>query len=632
MCVGSNTLLKFKRAVNKSLKGDAAVVEALNRSQAVIEFLPDGTIISANQNFLDALEYSLSEIQGKHHRMFVLKSEINQPSYQKFWQDLASGAFKSDQFCRVTKSGREIWIQATYNPITDANGKVVKVVKFATDITDDVEEKAYNSGVIAAVDKSQAVITFDTRGYILSANQNFLSTMGYELAEILGQHHRMFVDEEYAQTTDYKDFWQKLARGQFQSDRFQRCAKGGRQVWIRATYNPIFDAHGTVTKVVKFATDITDNVKQNAMFEGQIKAIHKTMAVISFEVDGTIIEANENFLTAVGYSLDEIVGQHHQMFVEASYAKSQEYRQFWNDLAAGNPKSDEYCRKNKAGEDVWIQASYNPVFGPDGAIMRVVKFATDITANVKRRQKRVSVGEKVDQNLSEILTSISAMNMELASIVSASQQTYSTVESVAAAAEEFEASNREIAHSIEASNTEAHMAKGKTGSIEKSATTLNESALAMGSVIGVISDIASQINLLALNATIESARAGEAGRGFAVVANEVKNLANQVAEATEQISEQIQSMQSVSDNVVHNLMDITTSIDNVERGISEISSAVTQQLSTTNEVTRNMQMAAKSVSDTNENISAIAKRVEQSADLADQGVNLYKELNATNAS
>ncbi len=622
-------MLKLNRVLQRSHGDDAAVLGALNSSQAVIEFLPNGKIIKANQNFLDVMEYSLSEIEGKHHSIFVEKEEASKPAYQKFWRDLADGVFKSDQFCRVTKSGAEVWIQATYNPIKDHSGKVTKVIKFATDITADVEEKANNLGLISAIDKSQAVISFDTRGYILSANQNFLDAMGYELSEILGQHHSIFVDESYAQSQEYKNFWANLATGQFQSDQYQRLAKGGRDVWIQATYNPIFDAKGNVSKVVKFATDITASVKKSALYKGQINAIQRTMAVISFEVDGTIIEANENFLNTVGYRLDEVVGQQHRMFVESGYGKSTEYQQFWKDLASGKAKSDQFCRKTKDGDDVWIQATYNPVFGPDGKIMRVVKFATDITDNIKRRNNRIEVGEKVDQNLNDILASISAMNMDLASVVSASQQTYSTVETVAAAAEEFEASNREIAQSMEASNKEAHIAKEKTTGIEKSASSLNENAMAMGSVISVISDIASQINLLALNATIESARAGEAGRGFAVVANEVKSLANQVADATEQISQQIQGMQAVSDDVVTSLMDIARSIGNVEQGISQISSAVTQQVATTQDVSRNMQMAAQSVSSTNENISAIAKSAEQTADLADQGAQLYKQLNAS---
>ena len=232
-------------------------IAAINRSQAVIEFMPDGTIRHANANFLNALGYSLDEIKGQHHSMFVALEDRSSPDYKMFWERLGRGEFDASQYRRIAKGGREIWIQATYNPLLDWSGKVVGVVKFATDITADKLKNANFEGQIAAINKVQAVIEFNLDGTIITANDNFLKALAYTLPEIRGRHHRMFVAPAFAQSADYKLFWDKLGRGEFEEGQFSRTAKGGREVWIQASYNPILDASGRPFKVVKFASDIT---------------------------------------------------------------------------------------------------------------------------------------------------------------------------------------------------------------------------------------------------------------------------------------------------------------------------------------------------------------------------------------
>ncbi|MDH3662755.1 MAG: PAS domain-containing protein [Alphaproteobacteria bacterium] len=202
---------------------------AIDRSQAVIEFDLDGTIRTANQNFLSAMGYQLSEIVGQHHRMFVDPAEAASPSYAQFWQDLRAGKFASSQYKRIAKGAREVWIQASYNPILDAEGKPTGVVKFATDITEQKRMAADAAGKIDAISRSQAVIEFDLAGEIQTANDNFLSAMGYRLDEIRGRHHRMFVEHDYADSQAYKDFWAALARGEFQSSEYKRLGKGGQR-------------------------------------------------------------------------------------------------------------------------------------------------------------------------------------------------------------------------------------------------------------------------------------------------------------------------------------------------------------------------------------------------------------------
>jgi methyl-accepting chemotaxis protein len=236
-----------------------ATLEALSKSQAIIEFKPDGTIISANENFCKTLGYEMSEIVGKHHRIFVDNEEASKPAYAEFWKKLGRGEYDRARYKRIGKGGNEVWIEASYNPVF-RGGKVQKIVKFATDMTERQLESADAKGKMAAISRSQAVIEFNLDGSIITANENFLKTLGYSLPEVQGKHHRMFCEPSYAQSEDYSEFWRKLGGGEFISDEFLRIGKGGRRIHIQASYNPIFDADGKVFKVVKFATDVTQRV------------------------------------------------------------------------------------------------------------------------------------------------------------------------------------------------------------------------------------------------------------------------------------------------------------------------------------------------------------------------------------
>jgi methyl-accepting chemotaxis protein len=239
--------------------------------------------------------------------------------------------------------------------------------------------------IYQALDRVQAIIEFDLDGTVISANENFLRIFDYELDEVVGQHHRMFCDPEYAESDAYTEFWNKLGRGEFHAEEFKRLAKGGRELWLQASYNPVFDDDGKPLRVVKFATDVTASKLQLAEFEGKIRAINRAQAMIEFELDGTVITANENFLRIFGYSLDEVVGKHHRIFCDPGYAESPEYTRFWQKLARGEYDADEFKRITKDGAEVWLQASYNPIFDIEGRPLKVVKFASDITVEVQKR-------------------------------------------------------------------------------------------------------------------------------------------------------------------------------------------------------------------------------------------------------
>jgi len=257
---GKTTVKAVKGKLNA--KDLAAQVDAISRVQAVIEFNLDGTIITANDNFLNCLGYTLEEIQGKHHRMFADPAYANGPEYAAFWAKLNRGEFDAGVYRRLGKGGKEIWINASYNPILDEKGKPYKVVKFATDVTAERNRNAEFEGKLNAVSKAQAIIEFSLDGTILTANDNFLNCLGYTLGEIKGKHHRMFADPTYAASPEYTAFWQKLNRGEFDAGVYRRLGKGGKEVWIQASYNPILNAAGKPYKVVKFASDVTEEKKK----------------------------------------------------------------------------------------------------------------------------------------------------------------------------------------------------------------------------------------------------------------------------------------------------------------------------------------------------------------------------------
>jgi methyl-accepting chemotaxis protein len=252
---------------------------------------------------------------------------------------------------------------------------------------DTLEINTYKA-IINAINKSQGTIEFDMDGTIITANDNFLKVLGYTLEEVKGKHHRIFCEESYAKSPEYKKFWEKLNRGEFDSGEYKRIGKNGKEVYIQATYNPIFDSKGKPVKVLKIATDVTEQKLMNAVFEGKIDAIDKSEGTIEFDMDGTIITANDNFLKVLGYTLEEVKGKHHRIFCEESYAKSPEYKKFWEKLNRGEFDSGEYKRIGKNGKEAYIQASYNPILDLSGKPVEILKIATDVTEQKRLEEEK----------------------------------------------------------------------------------------------------------------------------------------------------------------------------------------------------------------------------------------------------
>jgi methyl-accepting chemotaxis protein len=462
----------------------------------------------------------------------------------------------------------------------------------------------------AALHRSQAVVELTLDGTILTANENFLRATGYTLDELLGQSHRMLVGGD--DLDEERELWACLRRGEHRSGEFRRHGKDGRAVWFQAAYNAIAGPDGPF-RVLLCATDVTSLKHQAVEATGCVAAIDRSLAVVELALDGTILRANESFLRLTGYALDEVQGRHHGSLLDEAGRGSAEYRELWSSLQRGEHPTGEFKRIGKDGREIWLQASYSPIFDLGGSPCKVLEVAADATAQVRRREQT----SESAQSLAVSAEQMAAVSQQMSDnaeetfaqvrVVSAASDVVSgNIETAAAAIAEMSASIGEIARNAHQAARVATSAVHVAETTNATVAQLGESSAEVGKVIKIITSIAQQTNLLALNATIEAARAGEAGKGFAVVAHEVKELAKETAKATEHISQKVEAIQSITRRAVTAIAKISGIIGQINDIQTAIASAVEQQTATIHEVSRNIAEGARGSADITRSITAVA--------------------------
>ncbi len=597
-------------------------------AQSQIQVLCDfsGRILQANDPFYKVTGFNPDDVVGRGFRDLLVQSARTPFETPADLQRLVEGRPVAGAHAILDAAGAQVILAGEFLPVSLNGGAPNRCVLVARDETALQIAMREATGYRDAISKSQAVIEFDTDGTILYANENFLRTMGYDLAQIIGQHHSIFVPEEEATAPAYQRFWQDLANGMFRSGEFCRLTRAREKVWLQASYNPVKDESGRTVKIVKFALDTTAQRAAATDARAKMAAADRALAMIEFDPDGNVLSANENFLKAMGYQLSEIVGRHHQLFLRTEDSSATEYDRFWNELRGGKIQSAEFCRLAKSGREVWIQASYNPVFDQDGRLWKIVKFATDVTARKQGIREigaaldRLSQGdltvridatledelnqvrhdlnnavERLAQVLGDVASNAVLIRNETAGISRSANDLSSRTEQQAATLEQTSAAlqamteatvltarrTSEASEFAAAARNDADRSAAVVSEAVQAMTQIAESSTKISRIIKVIDEIAFQTNLLALNAGVEAARAGDLGRGFAVVATEVRALAHRSSEAAREISgliglsaEQVKSGVSLVNRAGVSIEGIQKAIHDIDHqmaGIAEFS-------------------------------------------------------------
>jgi methyl-accepting chemotaxis protein len=651
-----------------------ARMDQINLACVVSEADLKGDITYVNDLLCEISQYTREECVGQPHSMFR-HPDMPKSVFKELWSTIGKGKIFRGIIKNRKKDGSPYWVDALIAPVLGPNGKPIKYIGVRYVITETIMKQQELEGQMNAINASAAYIEFNVDGTVIKSNDLFQKTMKYSAQEIEGKHHRMFCETGYANSREYEQFWVNLRNGVAQVGEFKRNAKDGSEVWLQANYTPVKDEKGNVVKVIKLGNDITEQKIRNMDYQGQLEAIGRSNTVIEFGMDGTVITANDNFLRVTGYSLNEVKGKHHRMFVSSDYARSMEYRNFWDALGRGEFLVGTYTFVNRRGEDIFLQASYNPIADMEGRPMKVVQYALDMTEvirvikamakgdlslrcdtavdnggltaevnktldNINSVLGNISQGSDVvakssdllqkkaddlKRSTTEVSTAISQMAKGAQDQASRTDESSKLINHVMTSSNEMERKanfiNKTAEKGLDSSNqgmktvkilvNNMNGIKESAGQTAHSISVLTKRTEEIGRTLNVITDIASQTNLLALNAAIEAARAGDAGRGFAVVAEEIRKLAEDSRKSAVEIEKIISDVQKDTQAAGKAIETMESSVKEGNKSSAE-AEVIFQEIAKSSEETFSASKEIQTATVTQkESIGTVVKNIEQ---------------------
>jgi methyl-accepting chemotaxis protein len=539
------------------------VVNAIDNSFAFVEYDLKGNILTANNNFLKGMEYSLEDIQGRHHKTIIESSVANSPEYGQFWSDLSSGNIKADQYKFISSANNDIWLQSVFSPIKDDMGRIVKIVQIASNVTEEKERADQLNREIearmASVDTACIVSEVDLKGYITYVNEKHCEVSQYSREELIGANQNIVRHPDMPKEV-FKEMWATIGKGKIFRGLVKNRRKDGTPYYVDGVFTPVLGKNGKPVKYIGIRYDITQQTLEKLAAEGVVNAIDTSYAFIEFDVKGNVISANNNFLKTTEYSLEEIKGKHHRMFVDRNYANSNEYARFWEELSAGKVQADQYKRQSRSGKEIWLQAVYSPIKDDMGRIVKVVKIATDITS-----QKEAAIEtEKAANEVNRVVSALAAGDLT---------QRYSI---------------------------------SSNGELKVMGDALNAATNNLNNLLGNISQIA---NLVASSAE-ELLTKGEQMKN---TTQEVASATQQMAEGAQQQAQQTDESSKLIDGVLKSANEMGKKAEVINIAAERGQKSASDGLSTIRKVVDNMTEILQSASTTSGSINVLAQRSEEIA-------------------